>query len=1295
MGGHGTFAGTNYQAGVIAYVYCSMLALRRLDWLPPLDDTPLAVSGETGGPGDDVRVEIRDGSFEVQAKAGISGENQLREAIEDILSRRADSTDRVVLVVDRRSSGWIYREFATDMERLRRGRSDVLVKAGDLHRQFGESLELLWTKAVDVRPPDDLEAARGRDLLATLLQDPNDAGKAWSLLYQDAADLAEHRFRRNRSGLVQLLAMEGIAVRLPTADERLLAELDWIGQLLERRHAAAALSRLGELEQSIAGSTVDPSVQYFLAARRARALLQLRRPAEALSAAKVAIDVVADGGEGLIWAGKAAWMTGDLLAARRYVEGAIRAVPDDPRAWATEAQVADAAGESPAVPPDAVAASNHYRTVLAELSVANGDLESALAQTAQVLATGERPVDALFIRAWALQAGARDPADAAEVAGDVERLITEVLGGMDDVHPLKPKALVLRANAYRAIGDTDRAAEDLGLATTLDARDEDALRNLVALRLEANDDDAALELLYAPGAGADPLLLALRAQVLTRRRQREEALADLERAVTLLPDATDPDAARFAIAEAAIDLVQPDVASQSLDGLSADGQQLAIAHALRGRAAFQQGRTDDAVGEFRQAVSMIVDGRRNLLLAELGARLAREGRYEGAAEAFAEVPRGELPPDAMNSYVAVLVRLNRLARAQELIDAEANDGPLSPQLMELAVQIALAREDPDAAVVHLGALVESGHGTLSARATLAHLLIEEGRQDDAARHVAALDASTERTPVETMQLAQLLVAIGRGEEAIRVAFEAYRAARDDPRMHRALVGMVFASRIEIPPASEIGPDTYVRLRGEHGEERVHVVLAGPPIHPSENELSVDAAEAAGLLGKRVGDNVIDHPDSPWQQNTWTVEEIVPAVVHYARDAMSLYEQRFPDEPWFATAIHVGDGSKPGDFVRVIQALQERRVDVDQWLALLREQIMPLGLVAQRIGISVPELMEAAVALPDKFGPQWVEWDAPELQAWSADQARQATALILTDSSLKTMFDLQIHEVVRGKYRLVAPRSLLVGLRLQLAEARDQVEHGRSTMAAGDIPIQVDDVPAGDARLVERAARVEAVMEWVLANVVLEPRPLDSIQPEDGEPSSLREMVGRSSFDSVALSNALAIPIYADDLGLRRLGINTEERPSSVSTISLLPVLADESKLDAHSRDTQLVDLVLRNYRAVPPSVPLLLGALRRTPRLRDEELRLLFATLGSHASSPSDAAAVAATVLRSLSMGPVILIPPVRVAELALEGLAERMRRPLAAALLSRAIGDTLTFFPLELEAIRKVCARFARPKSG
>ena len=52
MSGSGTFAGTSFQAQVIAYAYVHILGQRRLLWIPATDDTPLSVDGETGGPGD-------------------------------------------------------------------------------------------------------------------------------------------------------------------------------------------------------------------------------------------------------------------------------------------------------------------------------------------------------------------------------------------------------------------------------------------------------------------------------------------------------------------------------------------------------------------------------------------------------------------------------------------------------------------------------------------------------------------------------------------------------------------------------------------------------------------------------------------------------------------------------------------------------------------------------------------------------------------------------------------------------------------------------------------------------------------------------------------------------------------------------------------------------------------------------------------------------------------------------------------------------------------------------------------
>jgi hypothetical protein len=99
MGGDATFAGTNYQASVIAYVFVHVLTETKLRWGGLADDTPSAVSGEVKGPGDDARIEFRTGAapVELQAKHGLKPQRCVEafEAIRDAsrCSRRRERLD--------------------------------------------------------------------------------------------------------------------------------------------------------------------------------------------------------------------------------------------------------------------------------------------------------------------------------------------------------------------------------------------------------------------------------------------------------------------------------------------------------------------------------------------------------------------------------------------------------------------------------------------------------------------------------------------------------------------------------------------------------------------------------------------------------------------------------------------------------------------------------------------------------------------------------------------------------------------------------------------------------------------------------------------------------------------------------------------------------------------------------------------------------------------------------------------------------------------------------------------------
>ena len=72
-GGSAAERGLDFQARVSAIVMAHLLTERPIGWLEGvLDDTPLELHAETGGPGDDVSFSVKDGKrVELQAKRGL------------------------------------------------------------------------------------------------------------------------------------------------------------------------------------------------------------------------------------------------------------------------------------------------------------------------------------------------------------------------------------------------------------------------------------------------------------------------------------------------------------------------------------------------------------------------------------------------------------------------------------------------------------------------------------------------------------------------------------------------------------------------------------------------------------------------------------------------------------------------------------------------------------------------------------------------------------------------------------------------------------------------------------------------------------------------------------------------------------------------------------------------------------------------------------------------------------------------------------------------------------------------
>ena len=1293
MSGDGNINGISYQVRVIASVYVRMLAQSRLGWFSPANDVPTAVWGETGGPGDDARIEFAGGGHrisEVQAKHGLTAAAELDEVLDRIA--QFPNGMPVALVLDESSTSRLYREFASDLTRIRSGNREKL--HADARRLLGspgrdEVLTRLFVVRTDLDDAHDAGLEATLYLLSSLLADESQTQAAWAFILADAMDLCAKSKRRDyESIVVDVLGVNGIGLRPPRKDEQYLRQIDFIEGLLDSRQAEFGLVALRQLAPEIDSAIdLDPCIHYEAATLKAAALLYLGRPDEALAAAANALDFDPQGSRALSLAARAHVRLGNLGSAVGFAEKAVAADSSDFQAWRAALEVAIASdGERPN-PPTGVAGDPRYRLIVAEMELNQGDRSQARAVTAELLRENHRTAGVLVIRANALVSGDNSSADDA-LWNDVIRLTTEAIQKLDDADPLVSPALVIRSGAFRALGKIDDAQTDIEEARSRAPESPEILRHAVNARLATDDQDGALQILWSPAASRDAHLLAVRGGLRVGSASTREVMDDLEAALTQIPTARDPDSVRLLVADAAMRIGEDSFAGNTLDGLTEVGKAGYQGICARGRLAFIKEDPDEGKRQFENAAEVAGDDSPRVLR-ELAERLYRSNRLSDSIETLRRLDWSLLTSIELRNLAAALLETGDYAGAQKVLDVMWPRGPLPPWALAIAADIAFRREEPEAAIKSLSELAERGEPTANVRLGLAKALIDTERLSEASDCLDTLLNQLSMTPPERMQAAEMLRAVGRPEDAVAQAFRAYREEPANPPLNKALAGMVLTSGANLPLPTEVGADTYVRLKRANAADREYSIYSDPPVDPLRKELTLEDAHAIGLAGLKVGDTFILHRDTR-KEERWTVDTVLPAVVHATQDILAHFEEQFAREPQFVEQIPVGEElDNPLGVAQLIEVLAEQDRFQQGIVDLYRQQVLPLAAIAQRLGCFTVELMSAATREPEKSGPLVVEWADSTAQKGSVRMASLVASAVLTRSALETAYSLQILNDLSTSIELVAPRSLVDEVRAELKEDQNRVRDGYRKVGGGAAGISLTDLPPNHPGLVRREEVVREQLAWLDAHRI-ERRPLESIAAMGSRAETSRGMLGRSSYDALVLVDRLSLPLYADDLGLRKFSLGSYSPPPSFSSVSLLFAMAERGMISEDVRDEKLLSLVSAHYVHVPPSVGLIdLAVQRASTAVGRTALLIAMGLLGGPTPSASESARVAVGVIKSSVLRPVQIVQAEDLAEMALRAMASRWRMPLCARLLSEEADHQLLLMPQYQEAIKRICAKF------
>jgi tetratricopeptide (TPR) repeat protein len=1274
-GGSAGGGGYEFQARIIAFVAVHIVAQRPLTFIRlPIKAVPVAVSAETGGAGDDLRVEILDGPvFEIQAKKGLQRGPDFDQTIDRFAAiLPVHPTQHGILAVDPAASGTIH-ELARDLDRLRSGRADGLSAAAeDVRARVHASGDAAVISRIHILVLDLLADTSPLRLVAVqmlrgVLEDADGAEAAWDAIVAESLRLVRERGRHDTSSLTAFLVsrqlpLAGAAISVRTevhatylavqrieeqlstgsppaptpslVDSRWTARLDLARDLINGLRPRSALASLRTTEDDLLRSDAGGIVRARFYNLLGVALLRTGETAEAREALQQALNHDPENGVALLNFAAAAHVDGDDSVATDLARRVLEKDPTSSGAWSILVHSAAALGDTVFVPSD-LEAEPDVAVALASLAMRARRWSDAVALLEGSLATkGRRDPQRLVLLAEALWAWVESEDDFAdhELLLRAERLSTEgidLLREAEDPQELA-RALVLRASICRSTGQIDQAFTDIAAALDADPTYWRAALMGSILDLERGEPERVLQRFERfADANVPPPIHVMRARALAALgRPGDAVLQNLRAATSAARGENDIMETRFAVAEVAIGAELLAFAEEVLSGVPQEKRSWYWL-LMMGRISVRRGSIDTATTMYLEAIDRAGERERNIARVEFGSVLAKHEQLDAAIEQFELAAADEGDEHARERFARALYSKGELTRAFAILAAAERDGIASLWVAELGALIAHKRNDPATEQQYLERVLAMEPTDAETSIRLGAALLRQGKFAQLSPLLAGLRIRTDLPGWQLVQAAELHLEAGEPEHALPMAFRAVRSEPDDPGVQLAFVN-IFLHRADEERTLDpevVGPDTYLVLEGPRAEKLSYLLLSEGPTDIRRDEFLYSDPRVSRLAGKRVGDFVILRAGA-LSEATYRVAEIKHAMVQVFQDTMIHFGQRNPEN----TALQqfrVGPEPTADDFAFLFDSLTEARTRGETVRGMYREQGLPLGLVSVLLGRKLPDVYAAFSGL---YGETlYVEF--PEQAALREAVGLVATAkdAVLTRSALVTMGELDLFGSVSTRFEnLLVPQSLLDELDEEARDLRLSLSDGRKSAVAVEGGFTMYEESAEDTRLHYAARR--NLITWVRKHARVVPLPFEATGPDVEQ---WRERLGESTMDSYMLAIHEGIPIYADDLGLRRLAIGPDERRApGFSTVAVLISAAERGEILPREFHRQTAHLVRLNHGHVPISADTLFTALVDATFELDSGTLRLFDRLRGKYSNHTSAAGVAAELLQKVTLSP-------------------------------------------------------------
>ena len=1113
-----------------------------------------------------------------------------------------------------------------------------------------------------------------------------------TLLTQNKEEIVEQLSDRVGETLKGILITNETAKLAEIRDEVLAARIEAARQLIREGRFRSARSRLVSIRTDATTAEASAGSQFLIAINLGLCAIQLNELDNAKRELDVALTLRPNEPEALAYAAFVAARMNDFERASELASSALEKGPEHPQTTSTVFRVLCTIGEAEAVERylgkhEELRLNPDCLLTLGQCRYDEGKFTEAEAMLRQAIEKGNLSPFAHFFLGLSIFRPTREALTATprlrwkipkelldrleEAKSELTKAI-ELFGTFEDATH-RHEALINRAAVKGLLNEVESGLRDCDVILSEDQSNSAALRNKGIFLSKAGRHAEAIETFerIADETERAGSLIILGSSYLLADRPKD-AIRLLE---PLLRGKADPK--EIAIAELLISAYSKIGNGQAIDRILAELQTAdpgnAEVVALVAEARLREGNVDAAIDLFREALAYSRNGQREVIVLQLAEVYFRQKKWGEAATLYAEIVDRTSLSNTLRNYTVSLFNSGSRNEAFRIAKELRGEGPPIPVVSEVEAAALEYMGDLEQAKQLYVALSEIEVQNVFYRIKAVTIELRRNNNNEASTLLQTIPYSDfKNDPIALTKIAELRAALRLGE-VLPLAYRARQLGYDREDIHLAYIRL-FVNRESsdhqlLSPPDEVAKDTTVHLA--RGNEKFRfTLLDDKPIERQRDEISLQDGLARKLLGRRKGETV-QIKDSPLEQLSYEIVDIQSKYVSAYQESMNNFTTWFPENP----ALHRFE-VKDGDVSAVFAQLDRHQKRVSEALSSYRESQMPFALFARLIGRSLIEVWSGVISDPKGrvFGSSGATPDTKS----DAEILARADSIVIDLTGLLTICHLNLTGVLPQRFKQILISQATLDI------ITEEIVNSSHTDAPKAIMGKVEDrYFAHEVTQAERdswGTLLGQAKDFLLNSTKVAPvKKSLEIRPELLE--QMEDVLGSSGAISILTASEQDIPLYSDDLGLRRMAASEWQVPS-FWTQSLLIDLQSRNLLTRDEYMQAIRKLVLSNYRHVTISANDLMWILRDDLANNSATFVRVIEVLQGPDCDEDSALGVAADLTRLVWLEPLLFQKKLATLDLILSALSTGRLARSVLAKFRAALRHRFSLLPIQLQPI-------------